>query len=198
MATSDRDRWDAKYADKPVPALAPPDDWLRQHASSLPAGRALELACGLGHNAIWLAQQGWQVDAIDISPAGLALAARLAEQVGCPSVSWIAADLDGFEPGESRYDLMTVFRFLDRRRLPRLIETALRPGGVLIYETFARGHLSRPDNHLKSAQFTLGPGELATLFPQLTVVAAEEVDLPDRCVARLVARKPDGGSLGTI
>ena len=190
MATSDRDRWDAKYAGKPVPALSPPDDWLRQHAGPLIVGKALDLACGLGHNAIWLAQQGWHVDAVDISPVGLALASRVAEQVGCLAVSWIAADLDTFEPGEGRYDLITVFRFLDRQRLPQLIETALRPGGILIYETFSLGQLSRPDNHLKSPQFALEPGELPTLFPRLTVMATEEIDLPDRSVARLVARKP--------
>ena len=190
MATSDRDRWDSKYAGKAVPTLTAPDDWLRQHAALLPVGHALDLACGLGHNAIWLAQQGWHVDAVDISPVGLALASRVAEQVGCLAVSWIAADLDTFEPGEGRYDLITVFRFLDRQRLPQLIETALRPGGILIYETFSLGQLSRPDNHLKSPQFALEPGELPTLFPRLTVMATEEIDLPDRSVARLVARKP--------
>ena len=192
MATSDRDRWDAKYAGKPVPAPTPPDDWLRQHAAPLAAGTALDLACGLGHNAIWLAQQGWRVDAVDISPVGLSLAATLAERVGCPAVSWIAADLDTFVPSEAAYDLITVFRFLDRQRLPQVIEAALRPGEMLIYETFSRRQMSRSDNHLKSEQFTLGPNELPTLFPHLTVVAAEEIDLPDRCVARLVARMPVG------
>ena len=192
MATSDRDRWDAKYAGKPVTAVTPPDDWLRQHAAPLAAGTALDLACGLGHNAIWLAQQGWRVDAVDISPVGLSLAASLAERVGCRAVSWIAADLDTFVPREAGYDLITVFRFLDRLRLPQVIEAALRPGGMLIYETFSRRQMSRSDNHLKCDQFTLGPGELPALFPQLTVVATEEIDLPDRCVARLVARKPVG------
>ncbi len=190
MTTSDRDRWDAKYAGKPVPASSLPDDWLRQHAVTLAAGTALDLACGLGYNAIWLAQQGWRVDAVDISPVGLSLAASLAERVGCPAVSWIAADLDTFVPCEAGYDLITVFRFLDRQRLPQMIEAALRPGGMLIYETFSQRQMSRPDNHLKCDQFTLGPGELPALFPHLTVVAAEEIDLPDRCVARLAARKP--------
>ena len=192
MATSDRHRWDAKYAGKSVPAVTGPDDWLRQHAAPLVVGTALDLACGLGHNAIWLAQQGWRVDAVDISSVGLSLAASLAERIGCPAVSWIAADLDAFVPREAGYDLITVFRFLDRQRLPNIIEAALRPGGMLIYETFSRRQMSRPDNHLKSDQFTLGPGELPTLFPHLTVVAAEEIDLPDRCVARLVAKKSEG------
>lgn len=189
MSVADRERWDAKYADKRMPALAPPDDWLQQHVPSS-AGQALDLACGLGHNAIWLGQQGWHVDAIDVSPIGLGLAARLAERAGCSSVTWITADLDEFRPCEAMYDLVTVFRFLDRQRLPNLIEQALLPGGTLIYETFSSGQMARADNHLRNPQFTLGPGELPTLFPRLIVVVAEEIELSDRCVARLVARKP--------
>lgn len=190
MSESDRDRWDAKYAEKTSLTFQPPDEWLVRHAPPLAAGRALDLACGQGHNAIWLAQRGWNVDAVDISPVGLALAKRGAEQAEAPVISWIVADLDIFEPPSNAYDLVTVFRFLDRQRLPQLIEKSLRPGGILIYETFSQGQLSRADNHLKSARFTLGPGELPKLFPDLEIVFHEETELTDRSVARLVARKP--------
>lgn len=190
MSESDRQRWNAKYSGKSDPVLNPPDDWLRQHASSLIVGKALDLACGLGHNAIWLAQLGWQVDAVDISPTGLELAMQLAKQAQCTSVCWIAADLDSYDLAPASCDLVVVFRFLDRVRLPTLIEAALRPGGTLIYETFTQGQLSRPQSHLKNSQFALLPNELPGLFPRLTVLAYEEVDLPDRSVARLVARMP--------
>jgi len=190
VAESDRERWDAKYSGKIAATLNPPDDWLSRHVATIPVGKALDLACGLGHNAIWLAQRGWQVDAVDISPVGLSLAKQLADQADCSPISWIAADLESFSPPIASCDLVIVFRFLDRLRLPQLISDTLRPGGTLIYETFARGQLSRPDNHLKNPQFTLEPNELPTLFPGLTVVAHEELDLPDRSVARLVARKP--------
>lgn len=192
MATSDRDRWDAKYKARSTVKLAAPDEWLQQHVECCERpGRALDLACGLGHNAIWLAQRGWQVDAVDISPVGLDLAAALASQSDCQTISWIAADLDEFEPIMGKYDLVTIFRFLDRHRVPQIIETALRPGGILIYETFTEQQLSRTDNHLKSSRFTIGPGELPQLFPWLTVIAYEEVELADRSVARLVAQKHD-------
>lgn len=190
MSESDRDRWDAKYADKTSLTIQPPDEWLVRHATPLAAGRALDLACGMGHNAIWLAQRGWSVDAVDISPVGLALAEQGAERAEAPAISWIVADLDVFEPHSNAYDLVTVFRFLDRQRLPRLIEQSLRPGGILIYETFSQSQLSRADNHLKSARFTLDPGELPKLFPGLEIVFHEESELTDRSVARLVARKP--------
>ena len=192
MTATDRDRWNAKYAATGDARWNPPDDWLLKHAQQQPIGNAMDLACGLGHNAIWLAQQGWQVEAVDISAVGLALAAKLAMNVGASDVTWIAADLDAFEPQPTSYDLIAVFRFLDRQRLPRLIECALKPGGLLVYETFSQGQLSRRDNHLKNPQFALQPGELPLLFPNLTVVGHEELDLPERSVARFAARKPLG------
>ncbi|MGE5195237.1 MAG: class I SAM-dependent methyltransferase [Deltaproteobacteria bacterium] len=189
MSVSDRKRWDAKYADKPVPDRLSPDDWLIDQAAGLPPGRALELACGLGHNAIWLALHGWQVDAVDISPAGLHRAADLASRCGA-RVNWIAADLDDFEPEAARYDLVLIFRFLDRQRLPGIIQQALRPEGRLIYETFSTPHVSRPDSHMKNPAFALEPGELPRLFPQFAVESYAECSLADRDVARLVAARP--------
>lgn len=189
MSDRDRERWDEKYRDKVVPDDVRPDDWLAAHVGDRLPGNALELACGLGRNAIWLAQQGWQVDAVDVSPVGLELAEQLAGRVNAPPVHWIAADLDDFTPAENSCDLVVVFRFLDRGRLPGLIEAALRTGGRLIYETFLRSHCDRPDNHLKNPAFTLQPGELPRLFPGLRVVDYRETKLSDRTVAQLVAEK---------
>lgn len=189
MSLSDRERWDVKYAAKSLPELVVPDDWLVKHVTRRTPGVALELACGLGHNAIWLANQGWKVDAVDVSPVGLTLAEDFAKRVRRSTVSWIAADLDEFEPRAEAYDLVLVFRFLDRSHVPELIERALRPGGLLVYETFSQGQMTRADNHLRSADFTLASNELPVLFPKLTVVEYEEVDLADRSVARLVARR---------
>ncbi|MEK6258984.1 MAG: class I SAM-dependent methyltransferase [Planctomycetota bacterium] len=192
MSVTDLERWNTKYAAKSVPPVVSPDEWLVKQVAERTAGEALELACGLGHNAIWLSQQGWRVDAVDVSPVGLGLAEQLANRVECQTVSWIAADLDEFTPQIETYDLVLVFRFLDRLRLPGLIVRALRPGGLLVYETFSRAQMARDDNHLRSADFTLAPGELPLLFPELTVVDYDEIDLPDRSVARLAARKGDG------
>jgi 2-polyprenyl-3-methyl-5-hydroxy-6-metoxy-1,4-benzoquinol methylase len=189
MSTSDRKRWDEKYRAKPVPDKIAPDDWLIEQTSSLPLGRALELACGLGYNAIWLAQQGWKVDAIDISPLGLASAQKLA-QTNAARVNWIAADVHEFTSQADAYDLVVVFRFLDRVRLPGIVQQALRPGGRLIYETFTAAHIERPDSHMKNPDFALQPQELPSLFLQLKVVSYAECALVDRDVARLVATKP--------
>ena len=187
MSHDDRIRWDAKYSEREAPAELTPNAWLREHVASLPPGRALDLACGLGHNAIWLAQCGWQVDAVDISPVGLRLAGESGARAGV-KVHWITADLDEFTPEQNAYDLVCVFRFLDRIRLPRLIEAALRPGGHLLYETITEAHMARPGVTMNPA-FALGPGELPRLFPGLEVIRYDECELPDRSVARLVARR---------
>ena len=189
MSSSDRERWDAKYAAKSVPEKLLPDEWLTRHVAGLKSGRALELACGLGHNAIWLARQGWQVDAVDVSPIGLQLAAELASRQGA-DVHWIAADLDEFRPPVETYDLIVVLRFLDRLRLPPLIEHSLRPGGRLIYETFTLAQIDRPESHLKNPAFALAAGELPRLFAGLQILSYAECTLPDRDVARLVAQRP--------
>lgn len=190
MAESDREKWDEKYARKPVPDTLQPDRLLTEHAAEFEPGRALDLACGLGRNAIWLSRQGWVVDAVDVSVVGLKLARQLAERLATPSVHWIAADLDEFVPEPAAYDLILVFRFLDRDRLPHLIQRALRPGGLLIYETFLRSELDRPSGHVRNPAFTLEPGELPRLYPELIVEEYHETDSADGAVAQLVARMP--------
>jgi tellurite methyltransferase len=188
MSTYDGQRWDEKYAAKvPVQELAP-DGWLTEQLAASKPGRALELACGLGHNAVWLAQQGWQIDAVDISAVGLSRAKDLAD-VCCVNVNWIATDLEEFIPAADDYDLAVVIRFLDRLRLPALIQEALRPGGLLIYETFTTAHLARPSSRMKNPAFALERGELPRLFPQFEVVSYAECSLADRDVARLVCKK---------
>ena len=189
MSDSDRTRWDEKYARKSVPAALVPDEWLIQCAAEISPGSALDLACGLGHNAIWLAQQGWTVDAIDVSPAGLELAQQLAE---CQRVhvNWIAADLDDYMPQSGLYDLVTVFRYLDRKRVPPIVSIALAPGGHLVYETFSSRQFERADNHLKNPAFALQPGELPLLFENLEPITHQEVELDDGAMAQFFARKP--------
>ncbi|MFN0195705.1 MAG: class I SAM-dependent methyltransferase [Planctomycetaceae bacterium] len=191
MSEHDRQRWNDKYNNRAIPAHLHVDDWLVERMANSHPGRALDLACGLGHNAIWLKRQGWNVDALDISPVGLELAQRFADQQS-GHVNWMCADLE--EPFletrpelKSAYDLIVVFRFLDRIHLPRLIPQLLKPGGKLIYETFTSGQLQRADNHLRDPNFLLQPGELPQLYSSLTVIEYEEVTLSDRCVARLDA-----------
>lgn len=199
MSQTDQLRWDEKYAGKALPDKVLPDEWLVQAVHGVERGRALDIACGLGHNSIWLAQQGWEVTGLDISARALQLASELERREitsndhsgdsAKRAISWCVADLDDFMPPKEHYDLCMVFRFLDRIRLPGIINMSLRAGGILVYETFSRDQMTRSDNHLKSIDFTLAENELPSLFPDFDVIRYEECRLADRSVARLVARK---------
>jgi SAM-dependent methyltransferase len=181
-------------------SIVQPDEWLVEAlrliettcGTTEPLQRTLDVACGLGHNAIWLAQQGWRSDAVDISTNGLELARQCAT-ANDVDVCWIEADLDKWIPTTNVYDIAVVFRFLDRETVPQVVRTALRPGGWLIYETFSAAQIGRPDNHISNPAFTLAPGELVTLFPDFHVVANREDVLQDRTVQRFLGQRQPGG-----
>lgn len=186
MSAADRERWDAKYAARPA-APPEPEAWFVETVEGWNPGTALDVACGLGQHALWLARRGWRVQGVDVSPVGLGHARRLAEAVGA-CVDWVAADLDEFAPPPAAFDLIIVFRYLDRQRLPAQLVRALKPGGRLIYETFVAGGASA-GGHCRNPAYLLQPGELPRLFADLEILATSEVDLPGRRVARLVGQK---------
>jgi tellurite methyltransferase len=196
MSTTDRNRWNEKYSQRPPATTLEADDWLIEACGTItrmspeqPVGaKAVDIACGLGNNSIWLAQNGWDVDGVDVSALGLDLANQSATKIGTV-VNWVEADLDDWCPDSDSYDLAIVFRFLDRETVPRVVRTGLRSGGWLIYETFAAGQLDRPDSHIRNSAFTLRPGELPKLFTDFDVVEFREDTLTDRTVQRLLARR---------
>ena len=166
-----------------------PAPFLEEVLPLLPRGRALDLAAGAGREAVFLAMNGFDVEAIDDDPCILAKAEALAGRCGV-RITTRAQDLERSDARlpEGRYGLVTVFRFLHRPLLPA-IERALAPGGRLVYETFRRGQarFGRPTH----PRFLLDDGELARAFPGLIV---ERYDEPSPeggpITARLLARKP--------
>jgi len=195
MSERDRDRWNEKYSQCSSPVNQRADEWLLEAcakiARSTPgpkaSGRAVDLACGRGQNAIWLARHGWTVDGIDISAAGLRAAEESATQSGC-SVNWIEADLDDWCPVGKCYDLAIVFRFLDRVTIPRIITSCLNPGGWLIYETFSAGLPGQSKSHIRNPAFLLTPGELPELFPRFRIETCLETTVDNHPVQRFLAQ----------
>jgi tellurite methyltransferase len=172
MAQSDRARWDQRYADPSGNFKTDPHPLLVRYAPPCRPGlRALELACGLGRDALWLAAQGCRVDAIDISFTALrqARADMLRRQID--GVNFILADLDHFPLPDRPYDLVYIFRFLDRGLFPAIRER-VHPGGRVIYETLNIHRLRiSPDTN---PDHMLQPGELAGHFPGWTVLYASD------------------------
>lgn len=184
MSRADRERWDRRYADPSGSLKQEPHALLVRYAPPCQPGfRALELACGLGRDALWLGRQGCRVDAVDISFTALrqAHAEKLRQKID--GVHFILADLDHFPLPDLTYDLVYVFRFLDRKLFPA-IRDRVRPGGLVIYETINRRWLdAHPDT---DPDHMLEIGELPGHFPGWTVIAASD----EGFLSGLVAKKP--------
>jgi SAM-dependent methyltransferase len=164
-----------------------PSAWIQRHAGLIRQnGEVLDLACGNGRHVRYLASLGQRVTAVDIDVS------RIPELCDQEQIEIIAADLeqDPWPFDNRKFDGVTVVNYLYRPHFPLLIE-ALRDGGVLIFDTFARGNekFGRP----KNPAFLLEPGELLTAFsPSLSIVAYEhgERSEPQRAVRqRLCAIK---------
>ncbi|MCG6871907.1 MAG: methyltransferase domain-containing protein [Gammaproteobacteria bacterium] len=167
---SDIQRWNDKYRRR-SPEEAAPDSLLIDHARLLPGdGVALDIACGAGQNAIFLAERGYQVIGLDGSRIGLQLCRANALRTGA-RVQLAALDLDEFEPPQSRFDLIVVFYYLNRRLL-RLLPAALRPGGLLICRTFNTRRLSQHPGFRR--EYLLEDGELATAFAALETISSND------------------------
>ena len=194
MSDADRERWNARYAAGEYAARTYPSPLLAAWLDRLPRGRALDVACGLGRNAIHLAANGYTVDAMDISAVALAGARERAEAAGV-SVNWIEADLERPDIARDAYDVIVVARFLDRPLIPRLVD-ALRCGGHLVYD---HHYISPVDvDGPRSHRFRARPNELLERFRALRVLSYEEglVADPDgrrMALARLVACKGSPG-----
>lgn len=162
--------WKARYRDGSVEEAAPAEV-LGDNAHLLPErGAALDLACGLGGNAFFLARRGLETFAWDSSPTAIEKLAFGSESSGLRLRAEVR-DVVERPPEAGRFDVLVVSRFLERELAPALIE-ALRPGGILFYQTFTRDRVT--DRGPRSERFRLGPNELLALFSPLRVLAYRE------------------------
>ncbi|MGH2374511.1 MAG: class I SAM-dependent methyltransferase [bacterium] len=191
---AERARWEAKYRAHEYSHDGPPSGLLRRWIRSLPRGRALDVAAGLGRNAIFLARAGYTVDAIDISATGLREARRRARRRGV-RVRWIEADLDTYRLPRARYDLVINMFFLKRGLLSAL-KSSVRPGGVMILETHLQSRAN--DGGPAGIRNRLRHGELRRRFRGWDVLDLEEGVFREGgrawLLGRIVARRPAGRS----
>ena len=165
-----------------------PSHWLTSNAHLLPhQGDALDVACGSGRHALWLAERGLRTTAIDRDPDAIErLAAEAAQRTLALTTEVIDLESGAFRFPPDAYDVIVVVHYLHRPLFPSLIG-ALRPGGVLVYETFTRAQAARgrPTN----PAFLLEAGELLTRVQALDVLASREGDYEGRMVASVIARR---------
>jgi SAM-dependent methyltransferase len=144
------DWWDAKYSDGARIWSGDPNSTLVDEVSSLPPGRALDLGCGEGDDARWLAETGWSVVAVDISRVAIERARDLG---GARPIDWVRADVvvDGVPPGP--FDLVSMMYFPIRRpqgaMALRAVLDSVAPGGTLLvvgHETYPVDDIHTPDD----------------------------------------------------
>jgi rhodanese-related sulfurtransferase len=188
--TGGMSRWSGPRRHEPGEPFGPfgPASWLVGNADLLPAqgSHALDVACGRGRHALLLASAGLRVRAVDRDRGKIEALAGDAARLGL-AVTAEESDLEIPEAslGEGLYDLVLVVHYL-HRPLFSALRRALRPGGLLLYETFtvdqaAHGHPKNPD-------FLLEPGELERLVAPLQVLRRREGVHEGRCVASVAAR----------
>ncbi len=131
----DSNHWNDRYATAEYVWKADPNIFLAAEAATLPPGRAVDLACGEGRNAVWLAEQGWTATGVDFSDVGLEKGRRLAADRGV-DVTWICADATTWTPPADGYDLVAVCYLQlpadQRRHAIGVAGRALAPGGTLL------------------------------------------------------------------
>jgi tellurite methyltransferase len=171
MSEADRQRWDKKWATRPDDAFRP-HPLLTGNSHLLTRGRALDLACGRGQNAIWLAKHGYDVLGVDISDRALDVATAESRGYGLRErAHFERVDLDDWDIPETAFDLICVIRFLDRRLFPG-IRAGLRPNGLLFYSTRHVGALRW--NPSANRAYLLSPGELQAIFRDWRILHYEE------------------------
>ena len=201
MPSSQSD-WDARYRST-SDAPATPASIVVELLPLLPNGPALDLACGAGRHALLLASRSQHITAVDWSSAGLELLEARAHAEKIP-VHWIPAidgrkltrhggidvlqaDLEGISLPERSFDVILCIQYLQRSLFPQICD-ALRPGGMLLLETFTRAQLDFAGGP-RNPEHLLETGELRTAFPHLRVVFYRELRA-GQGIASLLAQKP--------
>ena len=172
MSSDDQTRWDHQHSSSP--GVDRPSSFLREIIESdawhIPRGVALDVAAGKGRNAIFLAEMGFNVVAIDISTIALEEARRRAEEKSL-EITWHQADLEQIELPTAAYNLIVNFNYLQRSLLPQ-IRRALKLQGHIIFETYLIDQ--KAIGHPKNPAYLLNQNELLDHFRSFRVLCYRE------------------------
>ena len=193
--------WDARHRDAALAPPAEPASIVTEWLPLLPSGPALDLACGTGRHTILLAGRGQFVNAVDWSGAALDVLENRARNAKIPvsraedasapesragGIRLIQANLEETHLPEAFFSLILCLQYLQRSLFPQ-IAAALRPGGVLVFETFTRAQLNYSGGP-RNPEHLLESGELRTAFPSLHTLFYRELNA-GQGIASLVAQK---------
>lgn len=177
------DEWNRRYAGSELLWTAKPNRFLVAETAGLTPGRALDLACGEGRNAVWLAKQSWQVTGVDFSAAALDKARGLAQADGV-DVEWVQADLLDYRPEPRAYDLVVVAYLqlpaVERRRVLRSAANAVAVGRTLLVVAHDRSNLEHGHDGPQHPAVLYTAGDVAADLDGtgLEIERAETVERP--------------------
>lgn len=176
-----REHWNRRYASADRHATPVPNRFLVAEVSGMVPGRALDLACGAGRNAVWLAEQGWRVTAVDFSDVGLTMARDLALARGV-EIDWIEADVVAWAPESRAYDLVCALYLQlpapERRRVLRHAADAVAPGGTLLVVGHDLSNLIEGWGGPSQTEVLYTPDDIVAEIDGLQVEKAERVRRP--------------------
>jgi len=182
-----KSHWDRKY-EEGLPSLTEPDPFFlsayeRFVEPLFPnAGSALDLACGLGRHALWLAGRNWRVSGVDLSDVAIEKLRRAALDSGV-DLDLFVGDASGYKFVRRRFELIVLFYHLDRGLFSRIV-SALKPGGLLICKMSLRWDVAGLDDALHR-------NELPSLVPELQALHHDERPVRDRGVVEFVGKKEE-------
>lgn len=182
----DKGRWDKKYStevylfgEKPIPFLV-------DNVHLLPKGKVLDIAMGEGRNGVYLATQGFEVLGLDISEKGLTKAHKLSEKNNV-TIETKVVDLENFTLEPNTYDVILCTYYM-QKDLFKQFESALKPGGMIVVETYNI-------DYLKYARFSrkwaLDTNELLDIFKGLRVIRYQDYDDGKEAYSSIIAQKPE-------
>ncbi len=165
--------WDARYAADPALWGERPNQFVRARVADAEPGRAVDLGCGNGRNAVWLARRGWHVEAVDISAVGIEQAQQRSERDGV-HVAWEAGDALTWSPAEPLDLVLVVYLHMEMPELIGLLARAatwLAPGGRLLYIGHSRTNIERGVGGPSNPDVLAEIAELAQAAEGLRVLA---------------------------
>ena len=197
-AAAARRKWDDRYGAADYIPATDPDPFLVEVSASLAAGRALCIAAGCGRNAVFLAERGFAVTAVDISQRGVALCEDLARDRGV-EVEAVVADMNDYDMGRDAYDLITMLYYYDESLFPG-IRSAVRPAGHFLIQTFSTDQLNR-DWGPRNPDHLADGSNVLEAFGSWRIRHYEDSEVPESeqgegktaAIVRLLAEKGEAG-----
>jgi SAM-dependent methyltransferase len=173
--------WDRRYAGQDLLWSAEPNRFVAEELGGLPPGDALDLASGEGRNALWLAERGWAVTAVDFSPVAVERGRRLAEARSL-RLDHVVADLASWSPAERAFDAVVIaYLHLPLETMRTVLAraaAALRPGGVLLVVGHDRTNIAEGVGGPRDPGILHTPARITGALPEMVVERAERVPRP--------------------